>query len=65
MRELEMNTAEKKLFDPVKAKAQIDVYKEIYRLEQQEGLTEEEKMEALKKDGALKILQTASQEDRE
>ena len=65
MRELEMNTAEKKLFDPVKAKAQIDVYKEIYRLEQQEGLSEEEKMEALKKDGALKILQTASQEDRE
>ena len=28
--ELERNTAEKKLFDPVKAKAQMNVYKEIY-----------------------------------
>ena len=39
--ELERNTAEKKLFDPIKAKAQMEVYKEIYRLEEQEGLSEE------------------------
>ena len=32
--ELERNTVEKKLFDPVKAKAQMEVYKEIYRLEE-------------------------------
>lgn len=29
---LEQNTQEKKLFDPLKAKAQIDVYKEIYNI---------------------------------
>ena len=39
--DLEKNAAEKKLFDPVKAKAQMEVYKEIYRLEEQEGLSEE------------------------
>ena len=39
--ELEKNTMDKKLFDPIKAKAQIEVYKEIYRLEEQEGLTED------------------------
>ena len=32
MKELEKNTQEHKVFDPVKAKAQIDVYKEIYNL---------------------------------
>ena len=32
--ELEKNTSEKKLFDPMKAKAQIEVYKEIYKLEE-------------------------------
>ena len=39
--ELERNTAEHKLFDPVKAKAQMDVYKEIYKLEEDENLTDE------------------------
>ena len=61
--ELERNTAEKKLFDPVKAKAQLEVYKEIYRLEEQEGLSEEEKKDIRMKDGALKILQSASEND--
>ena len=65
MNELEKNTMEKKLFDPTKAKAQIEVYKEIYRLESEEGLTEEQKREIRKKDGALKILQTASENDIE
>ena len=32
MKELEKNTVEHKVFDPVKAKAQIDVYKEIYNM---------------------------------
>ena len=41
IQELEKNTMDKKLFDPVKAKAQIEVYKEIYRLEEQENLTDE------------------------
>ena len=36
MKELEQNTKEHKVFDPVKAKAQIDVYKEIYNLMEQE-----------------------------
>ena len=36
MEELERNTQDKKLFDPVKAKAQIEVYKEIYRMEENE-----------------------------
>ena len=54
---------DKKLFDPVKAKAQIEVYKEIYRLEEQENLSEEQKKEIRNKDGALKILQTASSND--
>ena len=54
--ELEKNTSEKKLFDPMKAKAQIEVYKEIYKLEEQEGLTEEEKKQIRNQDGALKIL---------
>ena len=61
--ELEKNTMDKKLFDPVKAKAQIEVYKEIYRLEEQEGLTDDQKREIRNKDGALKILQTASTND--
>ena len=61
--ELERNTAEKKLFDPVKAKAQMEVYKEIYRLEEMENLTEEQKKDIRNKDGALKILQTASEND--
>ena len=54
--ELERNTAEKKLFDPVKAKAQMNVYKEIYQLEEMENLTEEQKKDIRNKDGALKIL---------
>ena len=61
--ELEQNTAEKKLFDPMKAKAQMEVYKEIYKLEEQENLTEEQKRDIRNKDGALKILQTASESD--
>lgn len=61
--ELEKNTSEKKLFDPMKAKAQIEVYKEIYKLEEQEGLTEDQKKEIRNQDGALKILQTASNSD--
>ena len=56
---------DKKLFDPTKAKAQIEVYKEIYNLESEEGLSEEQKKEMRKKDRALKILQTASENDIE
>ena len=41
VQELERNASEKKLFDPIKAKAQMEVYKEIYRLEEQEDLSEE------------------------
>ena len=63
MEELERNTVEKKLFDPVKAKAQMEVYKEIYRLEGDDNLTEEQKKDIRNKDGALKILQTASEND--
>ena len=67
MEELERNTQEKQLFDPIKAKAQIDVYKEIYRLEEFEALPEEERNQAMQdvrnKDGALKILKTASDND--
>ena len=63
--ELERNTQEKKLFDPIKAKAQIEVYKEIYRLEDQENLPESERTDIRKQDGALKILQTASDNDLE
>ena len=54
--ELERNTVDKKLFDPTKAKAQMEVYKEIYRLEEQEHFTEEQKKDIRNKDGALKIL---------
>ncbi len=45
VKQLEKDTAEKKLFDPLKAKAQIQVYKEIYNLEDPE---EKEKMRLLK-----------------
>jgi len=63
MRELEQNTKDKKLFDPVKAKAQIEVYKEIYRMEANESLPEHERVQQT--DGALRILQTADQNDAE
>ena len=63
IKELERNTAEKKLFDPVKARAQMEIYKEIYRLEENENLTEEQKKDIRNKDGALRILQTASDND--
>ena len=63
MRELEQNTKDKKLFDPVKAKAQIEVYKEIYRMEANESLPEHERVQTT--DGALRILQTADQNDAE
>ncbi|CAI2382785.1 unnamed protein product [Moneuplotes crassus] len=36
MEELEENTKQHKIFDPVKAKAQVDVYKEIYNLMDEE-----------------------------
>lgn len=58
MKELEQNTQDKKLFDPLKAKAQIEVYKEIYNI----GETDED---GNKKDNALKILQSASEGDIE
>ena len=56
MEELERNTQDKKLFDPVKAKAQIDVYKEIYRMEENENLPEDQRKDIRKQDGALRIL---------
>ena len=48
MEELEQNTQDKKLFDPVKAKAQIEVYKEIYRMEEEEHLPESERKDIRK-----------------
>ncbi len=57
--ELEQNTQEKKLFDPLKAKAQIEVYKEIYNMDDDNSTKTE------KKDTALKILQTAEENDVE
>ena len=65
MEELERNTQDKKLFDPVKAKAQIEVYKEIYRMEENESLPEDQRIDMRKQDGALRILQTASKNDIE
>lgn len=53
MGELEKNTQEKKLFDPLKAKAQIQVYKEIYNFEG----------EGQKEDGSLRILKSANEAD--
>ena len=50
MNELEKNTQEKKLFDPLKAKAQIQVYKEIYNFDDKSN-----------EDGALKILKSANE----
>ena len=41
----------------------MEVYKEIYRLEENDNLTEEQKKDIRNKDGALKILQTASSND--
>lgn len=61
MRELEQNTQEKKLFDPLKAKAQIEVYKEIYNMGDDEGDAPREP----RKDTALKILQSAEANDVE
>ena len=60
MKELEENTQNKKLFDPLKAKAQIEVYKEIYNIDD-----DKEKGEEMNKDTALKILQSASENDIE
>ena len=53
MHELEKNTQEKKLFDPLKAKAQIQVYKEIYNFDEK----------AANDDGALRILKSANEQD--
>mmetsp|Transcript_8082 Transcript_8082/g.13568 ORF Transcript_8082/g.13568 Transcript_8082/m.13568 type:complete len:172 (-) Transcript_8082:212-727(-) len=52
MSTLEKDTAEKKLYDPVKAKAQIQVYKEIYNLDNQN-----------KDQAELRIMQSASDDD--
>ena len=60
MKELEQNTQDKKLFDPLKAKAQIEVYKEIYNFGDEKDMNEEKK-----KDTALRILQSASENDIE
>ena len=57
MTDLEKNTRDKKLFDPLKAKAQIQVYKEIYNFEGQEGEGQDNK------EGGLRILKNASEED--
>lgn len=59
--ELEQNTQEKKLFDPLKAKAQIEVYKEIYNMDENDSAAKNTE----KKDTALKILQTAEENDVE
>ena len=55
MAELEKNTQEKKLFDPLKAKAQVQVYKEIYNVRDMKD----------KNDAELRILKTASANDLE
>jgi hypothetical protein len=39
------------------------VYKEIYRLEEQSNLTEEQKKDIRNDDAALRILKTASEND--
>jgi hypothetical protein len=52
MSDLEINTQEKKLFDPLKAKAQIQVYKEIYNFDDKS-----------KEEGSLRILKSASDAD--
>ena len=56
MTELEKNTQEKKLFDPLKAKAQIQVYKDIYNLE-------DEGEKGGDGSGKLRIMQSAQGED--
>jgi hypothetical protein len=47
-----------KLFDPVKAKAQVQVYKEIYNIE-------DDDKEGQREDVGLKILEAASSKDKE
>ena len=59
MVELEKNTQEKKLFDPLKAKAQIQVYKDIYNLDDQ-GQPINSGLESGSK---LKIMETAQKDD--
>jgi hypothetical protein len=54
MQELEKNTQEKKLFDPIKAKAQVQVYKEIYNLDDSKNSESGDR---------LRILQSASDDD--
>ena len=54
MAQLEQNTQEKKLFDPLKAKAQIQVYKDIYNFDSDDKNKEE---------GGLRILKSASDQD--
>ena len=55
--QLEEHSRANKLFDPVKAKAQVQVYKEIYNIED-DSLKPEQ-------DVGLKILEAASKEDKE
>ena len=54
MANLEKNTQEKKLFDPLKAKAQVQVYKQIYNIEDQQ-----------ERDAELRIMKSASEKDKE
>ena len=54
MVELEKNTTEKKLFDPLKAKAQIQVYKDIYNLDNPNPDDQDSK---------LKIIESAQDKD--
>ena len=56
MKDLEKNTQEKKLFDPLKAKAQIQVYKDIYNFDKDENAPQSN-------DGSLRILKSASDAD--
>ena len=49
MDELEKNTQEKKLYDPIKARAQIQIYKDIYNLDA-------DKANQIEQDGSLRIL---------
>lgn len=48
MTELEENSAKHKIFDPVKAKAQIEVYKELYNVLEEEQEEEQRKLSLTK-----------------
>ena len=63
MAESEKNTQEKKLIDPIKAKAQIQVYKEIYNFDKETNEEGKEQLPYSTNDGALRILKNASEKD--